>query len=78
VERSFLRPHTLVAEGLIHCRHRIRERKEAQGSADELFFFSIHLFHPLQPLSPGQQESYEFYPGTGAADRSYLYQALSN
>ncbi len=36
----------------------------------DMLFFSMHLFHPLQPLAPGSGEQYEFYPGTGGADRT--------
>ena len=39
-------------------------------SLQDMLFFSMHLFHPLQPLAPGSGEQYEFYPGTGGADRT--------
>ena len=67
--------HGNGTEELVRWRMRQAPNKGAvEGTAsaasrtDDLFFFSIHLFHPLQPLGPGSQEQYEFYPGTGATD----------
>ena len=73
----------LGTEELVRWRMREQAREQEQrdkglaspdSSKDtantDMLFFSMHLFHPLQPLAPGSGEQYEFYPGTGGADRT--------